>query len=147
MSVSASACDPRGSVEVFEDVLRRFGTARLKVQGTSMLPAIYPGDEVLIQSCGCNECTVNDVVAFRREGRLFIHRVVECHNDRVVTQGDTHVVADGPVTSDEFLGKVTAVQRDGANVNTASSVVQRAASAVFRYSRTCASVFQKYASL
>jgi signal peptidase I len=147
MSLPVPTCDSSGSLELFEEVLRRFGSARLRTQGTSMMPAICPGDEVLIQSCDSNECGVDDVVAFRREGRIFVHRIIKSEEGRMVTQGDAVAIPDAPVTADEFLGKVTAVVRDGANVNTAPSLVQRAAAAIFRRSRTCASVFQKLATL
>jgi signal peptidase I len=147
VSLPVPTCDSSGSLELFEEVLRRFGSARLRTQGTSMMPAICPGDEVLIQSCDSNECGVDDVVAFRREGRIFVHRIIKSEEGRMVTQGDAVAIPDAPVTADEFLGKVTAVVRDGANVNTAPSLVQRAAAAIFRRSRTCASVFQKLATL
>jgi len=140
-------CDQSNLVQVFEEILRASGSARLRLQGTSMLPAICPGDEVEIESCGSSECESGDVVAFCRDGRLFIHRVVESENGRLLTQGDALTVPDAPITGDEFLGKVTAVWRDGENVSTTPSLAQRAAAAVFRRSRTCASVFQKIASL
>jgi len=147
LSLPESICDPAGSLELFEQLLRGFGTARVRAQGTSMLPAICPGDELLIKSFDCNECAVGDVVAFRRDTRLFVHRVVESGNGRVVTQGDALSVPDMPVNAAEFLGKVSKIQRKGTSVNTRPSIAQRAAAAIFRRSRTCASLFQKFASL
>jgi hypothetical protein len=148
VSVPVPTSDPSGSVGLFEEVLRRFGSARLRAQGTSMLPAICPGDEVEIQSCESGECAFGDVVAFSRDGRLFVHRVIgRDSGGNLLTQGDALLAPDAPVCAEEYLGKVTDVQRNGQAVLMKTSWRQRAAAALFRRSGTCASVFQKFASL
>jgi signal peptidase I len=134
--------------ELVTDLLARFGSAAIRVQGTSMLPALCPGDQVLIQSCNSNETEVGDVVAFRREGRLFVHRVVERFRDgHLLTRGDAISLQDDPVSTNEFLGKITQIERRGRVLPMCGSLLQRIAAAIFRRSRPCSSLFQKLASL
>jgi signal peptidase I len=140
--------DQSSLVLLFEQTLRAFGSARLRVQGSSMLPAICPGDEIRVQSANCNSAEEGDVVAFSRDGRLFIHRVIgRDSGGNLLTQGDALLAPDAPVCADEYLGKVADVRRDGQPVPMKTSWLQRAAAALFRRSRTCTSVFQKFASL
>jgi hypothetical protein len=140
--------DHSSLVSLFEQTLRVSGSASLRVQGSSMLPAICPGDEVEIQSCNSGECEIGDVVAFSRGGRLFVHRVIgRDSGGNLLTQGDAILAPDAPVCADEYLGRVAGLERDGQAVPIKISWLQRAAAALFRRSRTCTSVFQKFASL
>jgi signal peptidase I len=139
--------EQRSGVALLEEVLRRFGTARVRVQGSSMVPAIRPGDEVRLQSVAPSETQPGDIVAFRQGERLFVHRVVGSSVGGLLTQGDALSSPDAPVNPDEFLGKVTQIERQGALVGINNSVLQRAAAALFRRSRTCSALFLKFASL
>src|SRR5271157_6211990 len=49
---------------------------RLRVHGESMLPALWPGDVVEIASCSLEDVRPGEIVLARREGRLFLHRLV-----------------------------------------------------------------------
>ncbi len=71
--------DPRNELKgrLFLEVLRSFGAARLAVTGTSMLPAIWPGDVLEVRRQGVGDAQRGDVVLFLRDGRLVAHRVVE----------------------------------------------------------------------
>ena len=135
-------------ITLLEEVLRRFGTARVRVQGSSMVPTIRPGDEVRLESAAASEIQPGEIIAFRQGDRLFVHRVIgSCDDGRLLTQGDALSLPDTQVNPDEFLGKVTQLERKGAPVGINNSVVQRAAAALFRRSRTCAALFVKFASL
>jgi hypothetical protein len=135
-------------IVLFEETLRASGSARLRVQGSSMLPAICPGDELEIQSCDSSQCEIGDVVAFSRDGRLFVHRVIgRDSGGNLLTQGDALLASDAPVCADEHLGKVAGVERDRQAVPMRTSWLQRAAAALFRRSRICSALFLKFASL
>jgi hypothetical protein len=62
------------------DVLLRGGrlrqSVRLRVHGESMLPALWPGDVVEIAGCSLEDVRPGEIVLARREGRLFLHRLV-----------------------------------------------------------------------
>ena len=68
--------DPRSEViqSLAVEVLRRFGEARLRVTGSSMLCAMWPGDLVAVRRQGMGEIRRGHVVLFVR--RFFAHRVV-----------------------------------------------------------------------
>ena len=46
-----------------------------------MLPALWPGDVVEIASCSLEDVRPGEIVLARREGRLFLHRLVGRFND------------------------------------------------------------------
>jgi signal peptidase len=114
------------SRSLFLEVLRSFGEAKLAVNGTSMLPSIWPGDilEVRRPRDPENPAEVSEVVLFEREGRFFAHRVVEVEKVRradggdryrtvLVTRGDRLRAPDPPVEAEELLGRVTCILRGG----------------------------------
>jgi signal peptidase I len=101
-----------------QEAVRRFGAARLKAQGTSMVPAVRPGDVLTIQRRAITELVLGDVVVFARGGRLFAHRVVELVSTAagaltVIARGDAHRRSDPPVTMTEVVGVVVALTRGG----------------------------------
>ena len=89
------------------EVLRRFGEARLRLMGTSMLCAVWPGDLVAVRRQGMGEIRRGHVVLFVREGRLFAHRVV----GKIHREDRTLLENDPPVSAAELLGRVTGVIR------------------------------------
>jgi hypothetical protein len=112
------------------ECLRRFGAARLRVGGTSMLPAIRPRDVLVIEPRPLQQIRVSDIVLFTLGDRLFVHRVVRKGTDEsgaptLVTRGDTHREDDLPISASQLLGQVVAVWRG-----------RRRHHAPFPYSRT-----------
>jgi hypothetical protein len=103
------------------EVVRTFGEVRLRVFGTSMVPAILPGDLVSVHRANLQDISLGEVVMFLREGRLFVHRVVArkvaaCENDPdepfLITCGDRLRHQDPPVSELELLGRVVSIERD-----------------------------------
>ena len=62
--------------ELVADVARREGKVQLKVAGTSMVPALLPGDVVTVRSCNAAELKPGSIVVFRKNNRLVTHRFV-----------------------------------------------------------------------
>jgi hypothetical protein len=58
------------------EALQRSGRVRLRVHGESMLPALWPGDVVEIASCSLEDVQFGGIVLARRDGRLFLHRLI-----------------------------------------------------------------------
>jgi signal peptidase I len=85
--------------------------------GTSMLPTLWPGDLLTVESVGVQRVKPGDLVLYMREGRFFVHRLVEKRDgDRIlITRGDCLSTRDAPVSAKDFLGKVVQVQRAGLN--------------------------------
>jgi signal peptidase I len=99
------------------EVLRAAGQVRLAARGYSMLPSLWPGDVLTIRAATFEQLTAADLVLYSRDGRFFIHRVLRRGQVdgqlRWVTRGDSMPHPDQPVSADEVLGKVVAVERDG----------------------------------
>jgi len=98
------------------DVIRRFGTLRLRVNGFSMLPSIWPGDIACVSRVDQDAYRPGDVVLYSRKGRLFVHRLVEIAGGAVVTRGDGLPDADPSVAQGDVLGRVESIERGGSRV-------------------------------
>src|SRR5580704_3545915 len=109
--------EPRREAEfdLFTEILRTYGEAKLGVTGTSMLPAIWPHDVLSVRNVDAGEMFPGDIVVFRGSGGIIAHRLVErttFHKQiHWVTRGDSLDGDDLALTSDDLLGRVTAVQR------------------------------------
>ncbi|MDY0341767.1 MAG: signal peptidase I [Coriobacteriia bacterium] len=82
----------------------------LYVEGGSMEPALYPGDLIVYRRIG-HEPLRGDLVVFRHDGSLVVHRVVRVYEDGSLTmRGDANTSSDAsPVDGDDVRGTVLAV--------------------------------------
>ena len=132
--------------ELAGEVLSSSGSLRLRVTGWSMLPAIFPGDTLVIEPARSESVGKGDIVLFRRDGRLFAHRVSgksgSASDFQIVTQGDGMRNPDPPVSSSQLLGKVSFVVREGRCLELAQTprLSMRAVAAVVRRSSWAARV-------
>ena len=103
--------------DLVEEIVRNFGWACVSVKGTSMTPAVRPGDLLCIQHVDFQEISIGQVVVYARDGRLVAHRVVEKsagpQAPHLITRGDRVVQNDYPVSPDEMLGRVKFIERGG----------------------------------
>jgi signal peptidase len=103
--------------ELVGEVLTSSRSLRLRVTGWSMLPAISPDDTLVIEPASSESVGQGDIVLFRRDGRLFAHRVPgksgSASDFQIVSQGDGMANPDPPVSSSQLLGKVSFLVRDG----------------------------------
>jgi hypothetical protein len=105
--------DSRGSpheaaVELLAQVLREGNRIKLRVQGTSMMPAIWPGDILTIAPAGENSLVIGNIAFILIDGRFRTHRVIG-HSKQgnavfPVTRGDALDVNDS--IGGELLGIV-----------------------------------------
>jgi signal peptidase I len=106
------------------EVVRTFGGVRLRVFGTSMVPAIFPGDLISVQRAVMSEISTGDIVLYEREGRMFAHRAVGCmqspEGSQLIARGDRLRHNDPPVSSRELLGKVISIARGNSQKRPAS---------------------------
>jgi hypothetical protein len=83
-----------------------------------MLPTLWPGDLLTVQSRRLEEIEPGEIVLYRRRDRFFIHRAVsKCLTGDgllLIARGDSMPEADPPVRTGQVLGKITEVQRAGA---------------------------------
>lgn len=131
--------------ELAGEVLRSSGTLRLRVTGWSMLPAVMPGDTLVIQRICSDAVTEGDIVLFGRDRRLFVHRVIaKSHSQiaEIVTRGDAMPAPDPPVSEADPLGRVGFILRNGKCIEPSRrrSLSQRAVAALVQRSTFAARV-------
>jgi len=89
-------------------------TVRLRVHGESMLPTLWPGDVVEIESCSCEDVQPGEIVLAQREDRLFLHRLVSrCTPNGFVMCGDSMPAPDPQYTSEALLGRLVRREEAG----------------------------------
>ena len=133
--------------ELFVDVLKSTGKARLVLTGSSMLPSIRAGDMVEVQCTNVQEISKGDVVLCLRQGGFSAHRVVEKvpgpERTLLITRGDALREPDPPVSPEELLGRVTAVLRGGRRLSPSLTRRVRVASWLIARSEFCARVARR----
>jgi signal peptidase len=102
-------------LELAAEVLRDFGELRFRACGGSMLPAIFPGDILLVRRDPVGGIRRGHIVLCSRAGRFYAHRVARIENRgkavRLITRGDALTREDPAVFEEEFLGRVTGLAR------------------------------------
>jgi hypothetical protein len=78
-----------------------------------MLPFVRDGDVAMVRPMAGQRIDIGDIVCYEDPpGRLFLHRVIACEANRVITKGDalpsTEIIDAGQV-----LGTVVAIERGG----------------------------------
>jgi signal peptidase I len=102
-------CDLAGQV------LRAGGKLRLRALGLSMLPSLWPGDILIIHSKTYEQVSRGDIVLYARGREFFVHRIIGKSSDSqyLITQGDGLPKPDPPVSRQDLLGRVSAIERCG----------------------------------
>jgi signal peptidase len=104
-------------VDLAAEVLRRSGEVRFVARGSSMLPAIYPGDVLTVHSESLANIRCGEIVLCFSDGRFRIHRLarrwIEAGRLAFATQGDALVQEDPRYDESQLLGRVTAIVRLG----------------------------------
>jgi len=109
--------ETQARLELSAEVLQKGERLKLQVNGSSMLPSLFPGDVLTFRRCAPEEIVVGDIVLFMREGRCFVHRVAERMaggaSARLRTRGDALPSCDAPLVETEVLGRLATVERRG----------------------------------
>jgi Peptidase S24-like len=119
LTMDNTACAPRTSWTaersgLVADALRLGGRLRLRVYGESMLPTLWPGDVVEIASCSPDDIRPGEIVLARRDGRLFLHRLVTpCTSSGFTLRGDSMPGPDLRFSAEALLGRLVGSTDDG----------------------------------
>ena len=97
-----------------QETLATSGGLRVIASGTSMLPAIQPGDTLLFRCRSLAPPRANQVVLYRHEGRLIAHRLRALSPDgRWIIRGDSSPNRDDlPVADADLLGVLVSQMRN-----------------------------------
>ena len=111
------------------DVLRASGplrpSLRFEVHGESMLPTLWPGDIVTIESCSVEDVPPGGIVLALRDDRLFLHRLVGSQPNGFLLRGDSVPRPDPQYPREAFLGRL--VHQAGEKRGSFTSMFSRAA--------------------
>ncbi|SPF33199.1 Peptidase S24/S26A/S26B, conserved region [Candidatus Sulfopaludibacter sp. SbA4] len=127
-------CSTATKCELLAEAARQFGRVRLSVTGTSMLPAVWPGDTLSVQREPMVAFRPGQIALFGRDGGLVAHRVVRNSDSVLITRGDRLRYDDAPVLEEELVGRVVSLVRNGREIPVEVSLVCRAAAVVLRHS-------------
>ena len=79
----------------------------LVVISESMVPTLYVGDIVLVDTKKPLDVSIGDIVVFKIENKVVVHRVIEVYSHDVRTKGDNNPNPDPfIVPTDNIIGKV-----------------------------------------
>ncbi|HKV23586.1 MAG TPA: signal peptidase I [Candidatus Acidoferrum sp.] len=115
----------RDTLPLLAEALGLNGSIRLPATGTSMVPAIHPGDTLTIHPVKECEVAVGDLVVFAAEEALVVHRVVRISKQtgerQLVTRGDRLLRDDAPTPWNNVLGRVVQIKRRNHTVRPADA--------------------------
>ncbi len=77
-------------------------------EGQSMYPVITPDDLVIVQ-LGNKGISKGDIIIFKQNEKMIIHRVIQINETTIITQGDNCDRPDSPVSRENVLGKVVLI--------------------------------------
>lgn len=123
--------------DLVAEVLRQFGEVRLKVNGASMLPSVWPGDVLTVRRRSPAELLTGCIVLCCRNRGFIAHRMVGRQDDRILTRGDSHLREDPPFAGEEVLGEVVSILRYGRQVALSPLWWHRGFSWIMRHSDLC----------
>jgi len=128
----------RAGSELVAASLRAGHAVRVRVAGSSMVPSLWPGDELIVRALGAAEPSRGDLLLFVRNGRLCTHRLMSRSADsgvvQLITRGDTALKSDPPHELDQILGSVVSVLRNGNQAPLDSSRAGKVLSFAIRHS-------------
>ncbi len=106
----------KGSTALFEEILNRDKTLRVKVYGKSMSPFICNGELVVIKKVNSENLNRGDLVFFKNDyGQLILHRIIRMKKTGksflFQTKGDASQSMDKPILSANILGRVCAIEK------------------------------------
>jgi len=114
MRQSDSAALNHPQLDLAAALLRAGSTISLRALGSSMLPAIWPGDLLTITSVSVGAARPGEIVLSVRNGRFCIHRLVQIGSASGadwITSGDALPGPDPAVPAAAILGRVVSITR------------------------------------
>jgi hypothetical protein len=102
--------DPR--LPLARDTLLATGQLQMRAMGTSMLPAILPGDLLTFRHLAADDILPDQIVLVdRADAGWQVHRIVAINGDQVTTRGDALRHRDPVASRQRLLGVLVGQQR------------------------------------
>lgn len=111
---------------LLEQELSEQGSVRFRVKGFSMEPMLRNNrDEVQLVTYQGEELTQKDICLFKFRGRHILHRFLRYEGDLLFFQGDNVLVNYEYCRSEDVIGMVKVIYRDGKMLSPFSEKWQR----------------------
>ena len=78
-----------------------------------MYPLLHNEDIVYLKKIRFSSIKTDDIVCFKKYGKLQTHRIIYRTNKYLITKGDNNLKADGKVYPRQIIGRVYQVKRNG----------------------------------
>lgn len=108
-----------GQLELLLAMVESGVALRMMARGTSMRPFIRDKDVLTISPVKNKQLSLGDVVAFTQPGigKLAIHRIIGRTDKGWLIRGDNCPEADGVVATENIIGRVYRIERQGKEVH------------------------------
>ena len=117
---------PLARIALAQDACARFGRLHLRALGSSMLPTILPGDDLLFRALAAQETPqLGAIVLVQRGQRLFVHRLRARTEAGWITRGDSLAMDDPPVPDTAVLGVLAQHHRGNTSLHHSRSPQRR----------------------
>jgi hypothetical protein len=133
--------------ELAAEIVRAYGAVQFRATGSSMLPAVWPGDILSVRRRPFAELSPGRILLCYRNQSFVAHRLISKHAGVFITQGDSLLFEDVPFHEDEVLGEVVSILRDGRPVPVSPAPLSKAVAAVLRHSEFCTRVLLRLTTL
>ena len=100
--------------------------------GSSMLPFIRGGKDA-VRLRKNPTVAVGDIILVRLPGRYVLHRLIRKDGDRLTLMGDGNIAGTETCTTADVLGTVTAILRNGKEINPGDGRLWRRLLPIRRY--------------
>ena len=101
-----------------EKLLREGNTVQFPITGWSMYPFLRDQDLVTVEPIGTDPIKPYEAVLFRRiNGPLVLHRVMKITEEGIFCAGDNQSVLEGPLSSEQILGRMIEYEHDHKHVS------------------------------
>lgn len=106
--------DTKQYMELILELLAEGKEVPLTITGSSMLPFLVSGRDIILLSPIKKEVRRGDIILFRRDnGQFVVHRIRHYREEGYYFLGDAQQVLEGPIDRKQLLGVVTRVKRKG----------------------------------
>ena len=129
----SSALSPQSSnlslhsfVKVCTELLRSGHGVKFRAPGDSMYPTICDRDLITVEPKKPSEVCAGDIILYYHENGVVAHRVIRVQKpqssvpstqDLFILRGDAAIKDDDPVGSEQILGKVVSIERNGRRID------------------------------
>ena len=122
------------------DRLRAGGTFSFTISTSSMLPALRPGDRVVVRAARADQVRTGDIVIREMADSWIAHRVIDSfvssNGTHLVTKGDNALTSDPMWEPGQLTGAIVAVVRAGQSERESLAGIRRRALAIALLSRS-----------